>query len=293
MQMPDIDRRRRFIFRGNAAAVGGRIVRPDDVILESHVASSLTVAGGASRNSGTKLTFERNGRRYVSIEAAETIAEGVYDDVGQHEALTFRRVTADTLTTTTRVSTEVKGFQAGLKPILTIKRLKAELLARSPYASGEPGIRVEQSVIEGIDIGGHQLAIKLTPAIFQEYDTCSKLMRAVDDPATRPALEPFLLLKSQLHGLDPAIMPPFGRLLRSRGTVYATVVESLKWSGDPYPGATITDHTVRVPGFGKILFGELLISDVERRLTLLRLELGSPEGGDVACAEVQTNGIWP
>jgi len=84
-----------------------------------------------------------------------------------------------------------------------------------------------------------------------------------------------------------------GRLLRSRGTIYATVVESLKWSGDPYPGAVITDHTVRVPGFGKILFGELLINDLERRLTLLRLELGSPEGGDVACGEVQSNGIWP
>jgi len=34
-------------------------------------------------------------------------------------------------------------------------------------------------------------------------------------------------------------------------------------------------------------------NDLERRLTLLRLELGSPEGGDVACGEVQSNGIWP
>jgi len=71
-------------------------------------------------------------------------------------------------------------------------------------------------------------------------------------------------------------------------------VESIKWGGTPPDArAKITDHTVYVPGFGKLVFGELLISDVERRMTLLRLELGSPEGGDVACGEVQSNGIWP
>jgi hypothetical protein len=35
--------RRRFIFRGNAAAIGGRIVRPTDLILDSIATSSLTV----------------------------------------------------------------------------------------------------------------------------------------------------------------------------------------------------------------------------------------------------------
>jgi len=50
---------------------------------------------------------------------------------------------------------------------------------------------------------------------------------------------------------------------------------------------------VYVPDFGKLVFGEILITALSRRLTLLRLELGSPEGGDVACAEVESNGIWP
>jgi len=294
MQMPDIDRRRRFIFRGNAAAIGGRIVRPDDLILESHVASSLTVAGGLSRNKGTELNFERNGRRYVHIKSAETFAEGVYDDVKRHEDLTHRLVTADALTTTTNVWAEIKGLTAGLNPVLTIEHLKASFKAISPAASGEPAIRVEQATIEGVAIGGVPLIVKTVPSVFQEYDTHSKLLRALDDPALRPRLEPHLLLKSQLHGVDPAIMPPFGRLLRSPGIIYATVVESIKWGGTPPDArAKITDHTVYVPGFGKLVFGELLISDVERRMTLLRLELGSPEGGDVACGEVQSNGIWP
>jgi len=294
MQMPQIDRRRRFIFRGNASAIGGRIVRPDDLILESHVASSLTVAGGISSNSGKALVFERNGRRYVSIDSATTFAEGVYDDVTQHENLTYRRITADALITRTTVTAEVKGFKAGLDPILTIETLKATFKATSPAASGEPAIRVEEAEITGVEIGGVPLIVKTAPAVFQKFDTCSKLRQAMDDPNERPGLEPHLLLKSELHGLDPRIMPPFGRLLRSKDIIYATVVESITWGGPPPDArATITDHTVYVPRFGKIVFGELLISDAERRMTLVRLELGSPEGGDVACAEVQNNGIWP
>jgi hypothetical protein len=84
--------------------------------------------------------------------------------------------------------------------------------------------------------------------------------------------------------------PP--RLLQTYGTTYATIVRSIKWAGDPYPGATIEQHVVTVPDFGKIFFGEILITDQSRRLTMVRLELGSPIGGVVACGEVETNGSW-
>ena len=86
--------------------------------------------------------------------------------------------------------------------------------------------------------------------------------------------------------------PPATRLLQGYGTTYATVVRSIKWTGNPYPGATIDQHVVTVPDFGKIFFGEILITDLSRRLTMLRLELGSPIGGSLCCAEVETNGSW-
>jgi len=293
MQMPDIDRRRRFIFRGNASAIGGQIVRPDEFLLESPVASSLTVAGGISVNSGTDLLFERNGRRYVHIRSAKTFAKGEYDDSAGYRNLTHRRVTADTLTTTTSVSVEVTGLSAGLNPILTIDQLSASFKAVSPASSGEPAIRVDEITIKGVSIGGYKLSVQPVIFPFQQYDTCSKLLSALDNPTLRPALEPHLLLKSKLHGVVPEIMPSFGRLLRSQGEIYATVVAPVQWLGPAYPGSTLVDHTVYVPDFGKLVFGEILITALSRRLTLLRLELGSPEGGDVACAEVESNGIWP
>ena len=285
--MTQIDRRRRFVFRGNAAALGGRIVLPDDVVLESRVASSLTVAGGRSRNEGSKIHFGK----YLSVDRAETFAEGLFNDLNQHQALTRREVTADALSTTTQVHAEVNGVQVGAAtPVLKVKRLRAALTGRSSTTSGQPSIPVADSTaIEGVEIGGHPLTVELSFTLFQQNDTHAKLLAALDDPRYAADAERHLLLKSPIHGVP---LPPKGRLLQSQSTIYATVVKSIRWAKEPYPGAAITDHIVKVPGFGKLLFGELLITDLSRRLTMLRLELGSPQKGDVAFAEVETNGVW-
>jgi len=285
--MPQIDRRRRFVFRGNASAIGGRIVRPPDIVLESNIASSLTVAGGRSATRGTGLKFDP----YIAIDSAATLAEGLYDKLDEHIDLTYRRVTADFLATSTRVESDVVGLHVnGSKVKLSIRRLRAALRARSPFASGEPAIAVDgKTIIEGVEINGRLLNVEIAPSVFEKYDTRSKLMMAADDPAAADELRPHLLLASQLHGVA---LPPRGRLIQTQSTIYSTIVKSLKWAGDSYPGAVITDHAVYVPEFGKIVFGELLITDLSRRLTLLRIEFGSPEGGDVACAEVESNGIW-
>ena len=116
----------------------------------------------------------------------------------------------------------------------------------------------------------------LAVPLFQRYDTQSKLLTAADDPQFVQKSGGHLLMKPA--GRGKAAAPPT-RLLQSYGTTYATIVRSIKWAGDPYPGATIEQHVVTVPDFGKIFFGELLITDQSRRLTMLRLELGSPIGG--------------
>lgn len=284
--MTQIDRRRRFVFRGNAAAVGGRIVDPEDVILESRVASSLTVAGGRSRNDGAGIQYGK----YVDVGRAETLAEGLFDDLKQHLALTKREVTADALSTTTKVQVRVERVRVGAAaPELTVGALRGALHSKSPAASGEPSFPVIEADIEGVNIGGYALDVVVNTGVFQRLDTKSKVLNAADDPQQSDEVRHHLLLRSPIHGVD---VPPKGRLLQSQAIIYATIVKSITWKKDPYPGATISGHIVTVPGFGKLLFGELLISDLSRRLTMLRLELGSPQKGDVAFAEVETNGVW-
>lgn len=281
-----IDRRRRFVFRGNAAAVGGRFVYPKDVIIDSRVSCSLTVAGGRTHATGDDLSFGS-----VVVGRADVSAEGLFDDVARHLALTNREVTADALTTTTKVHAKVEHVRVGVGPTLEVNRLRGELRARSPLGSGEPSIPVPDGIeVDGVEIGGYVLEVVPAPGVFQRHDTRAKLLRAADDPDNEPEVSRHLLMRSELQGVP---VPAKGRLLQSSGTIYGTVVKPLRWAnGREYPHSVIKDHTVYVPGFGKLVFGEILITDFSRRLTMLRLELGSPEKGDVAFAEVETNGVW-
>ena len=69
-------------------------------------------------------------------------------------------------------------------------------------------------------------------------------------------------------------------------------MRAIRWEGAPFPGAQIDQNLVVVPNFGRIFIGELLITAGSKRLTMLRLELGSPVGGCIACADIEDNGGW-
>ena len=53
-----------------------------------------------------------------------------------------------------------------------------------------------------------------------------------------------------------------GRFVESGGTIYGTIVKSLRWAGKPYPGAEIDDNVITIPDCGDIYFGEIYISDL-------------------------------
>ena len=133
-----MDFRRRFIFRGNAAAIGGRIVRPTDVLIDSSTASSLTVAGGRS----TRRPAPPASASGSASAARATSAEGLFDDVKQQIELHLqprRRRHLDDVHARARGR---DGLVVGDKPKLTVKRLRASLNSKSPLGSGEPAIAV-------------------------------------------------------------------------------------------------------------------------------------------------------
>jgi hypothetical protein len=75
-----------------------------------------------------------------------------------------------------------------------------------------------------------------------------------------------------------------------KGWVVSSIIRSIE-ALDPLPsGADIDEHVITWPDFGKVILGEMLISDFNRRLTMVRLELGSPVEGSVAAADIQSGG---
>jgi hypothetical protein len=274
---------RRFVFRGGASPAGGRISRPKDVVIEVSGASALTITGGRSRGEVGRTRFGE----FASLGSASTSAEGLFDDKQMLRELTHRRVAEEQLTTTTTVRAEVRKIVVGATPALRVDVLRAALVAQSPRVSGEPMIRTADLKIAGVDVGGHTLIVDVNSEIFERYDTRSKLLTAADKPAFIRQHGANMLVT---RGVDGKMSRQF--LVQSDGTIYASVVREIRWKGKPYPGATIDHHIVTVPNFGKIFFGEILIGSISRRLTMLRLSLGSPVGGSLAFDEVETNGGW-
>lgn len=282
-----MDNRRRFVFRGNASAFGGHIIRPNDIVIEAHGASSLPVTGGRS----VSRVGPPPPNPFFHVDAAETFAEGLFENHDQFRAFTLGQMEQDALVAVTKVRVEVRGLVIGEKFRLTVKRIHAELLSRSPRGSGQPSVRVGDVTLEGIDFNGHRLVVELDPAPFQRFDTHAKLLVAADDPAFVKESGGALFMNTPRAGGPPP--PPAGRLIEACGIIYGTIVKSIRWDGEPYPGSTIEGNSVELePDFGRVFFGELLISEYSRRLTMVRAALGSDGGGSASGGDVDSNGSW-
>jgi hypothetical protein len=281
-----MDYQRRFVFRASAAAFGGHIVRPKELVLESPGGSALPVTGGRSVTDIPPTRFDD----YFSVDSATTVAQGLFEDSRQFLEFTYHRVREDSLVAVTTVSADVNGFTVGLKPRMRIEHMRADLTARSPQGGGEPSIRIGKVAIDGVEIEGYRLIIALDPGLLSLYDTRAKLLVAADERTfVREAGDPSLMPKA----LRNESLPPTRRLIEaSYDTFYATIVTSLQWEGDPYPGSVIQDNRVYLPEFGRVYFGEVLIADDYRRLTMVRMALGSDAGGSASGADVQDNGGW-
>jgi hypothetical protein len=288
-----MDFKRRYLFHGHASAIGGRIVRhknkPTDLIIETAADSALTPVGGRSHSRVAGKNFEG----LVSFGSAETFAEGLFENHRQVIAASHGRLAEDALVATTRVSADIRDLVVGIKPQLTVKRLRATLHSRSPYASGQPSIQPiearKQTVIEGVFIDGHELLVELNTPIFRQYDTHAKLLTAADDPRFVTRHGHHLFMRS---GVDKRQVPPTGRLVISHYAIHGTIVSRLRWRGKPFPGAHIDHNSVKIPKFGRVFFGEFLITERSRRLTMMRANLGSPIGGQIAAASSEPNGEW-
>jgi hypothetical protein len=275
---------RRFLFRGNASALSGQIFRPKTVIVDLDGASSLGVSGGRSQ-------AQIKGRSFgdvIRFGSAMTLAEGLFDDAKAAKAVTNHKAEPETLNATTNVAVEIRELAVGKDPTFTAKFIRGALVSRSPRGSGEPSIvPVKDSAIKGVEIGGFALDIVLNVALFEKYDTRSKVAAAADDAK--------VIEKRKQHFVPDATLKGQSRragIVVRDGIVYTTIVQSVKWRDKPFPGATIEGHVVTVPEFGKIFFGELLVGSSERRLTMVRFELGSEAGGWADAGGLDTNGSY-
>ena len=271
----------RFVFRGNAVVFGGRIYRPDDLILESRASSSIPVVGGRSKAQFKSLNLSP----YLTIAAGRSEAEGVFTESPMARVPPFR-VDETGVPSRTIVTASAEGIEVGREGRVTIARLSARL--QSTHAGGiaagsQPTFLLERTFIEGMTIDGSLLKVHLNIPGHNADGTFEKVAKRREQLRRNPGTDD-RPTPEQLRHLD------VDRNEAGSASIPVTILDRFEWVGEPSPRATISGHTVHVKDFGTIFFGEMLITGNTRRLTMLRMQLGSPETGALALGEVETNG---
>lgn len=268
----------RFIFNGSAAAFGGHLVRPENVVLASTGGSALATTGGRSTWRERDIKLGKSFR----IRLAETFAEGLVDNLKDAVRVTHHRLAPDALTTTTTVSARCRGVEVGgappLKrgdepePTMSVADVGCTLVSRSNAPGHESSVVVDSATITPVTFespvhGVFRLDVTIEIGRFRKADTRAKVIENRDIP--------------QRHG--------------DRDMVFSTIVTKMAWQkGRAYPGSKFLHvNAVYIPNLGTFAFGEMIVQTGLRRLTMIQMELGSPSGGSGSIGSVDTNGSWP
>lgn len=255
------DTNRRFVFQGTATAVSGHVHRPKESagLIHSPAAAALSVAGGASRAESRKKRLTS----WLTIGAATASAESRFADRKLAVEMSWHRVPAEAVSSTTHVAVSVTGLDIRLEDHrLSATALKASLTSASPPVGGYSTIRVGKDTdIKGFDIDGFPVRFVFDRERFEKNDSFEKMAKAVGAPV-------------------------------AGAPIFTSVVKEVVWGKKAHPKATIDGHMIHLPDVGRFYFGEIFIWPDARRLTLVRMALGSHLGGEAGIGDVHTDGSW-
>ena len=255
---------KRFVFRGNAVGVAGHLHKPEDLIIGVQGASSLPVIGGYAQSSIDRARFGD----HLSFDTVLTRATGDYSP---------REKAFKTLT-----NSVVKGLNVENR--LTADAIESTFTSIYPENGGEPSIVPAGTHITNLRIDGYRIIVTLDIDLFTKYATRESLANAyaTDDEFFRKYGKRFLTSDTQKPDPQKREIPEVS------GYIVCSIVSEVHTD---HPRVIVDGNVLTLGGFGYIYLGELLITSVSRRLTLLRLKLGSPVEGEIACAEVESNGV--
>lgn len=265
--MPNPSHARRFIFHGTATPFGARIVsiggKPHFEAIEGPPSSSLAVVGGLQRGVNTKTVS------YQGIFGwGETLAEskGELRADGHH---------------VTTVTSSIADVSAKNKPFLFTARKLSVTMVADQDQTGEPEIVPSEMIFQGLELDGEPIELEVDDdlAKFPTFAKFEKEYRRNQDFFDKYQVR---LARGEGSG-------KFGeRFPRTEGGyVLLSIVRSIRWKKKKIKG-----HILSLKGFGKIYFGEVLMRSNRRRVTLVRLAMGSDTGAQASCACSDQNGSW-
>ena len=269
--------RTRFLFHAYAAGLSGRIHRPYEHLLEVQAPSALPPSGGVSSGSSKGVKI----RDFLQCDSVISRATGEFQ--------------ASTGTYETRVSAVAEQFNLG--GVITADLIRAQVhSSHSQQEHVPPSIVPEGSAIINLKVKGTSIELENLSDLFTELNTLEKVRdRHRNNPEFRGRIHEYTMVgrfaelaESRLHRYFPFCRrQPSDELHETRHAAILPLFRVLTPSG---PGFRVVQNVIHIENFGRLHLGELIITAVERRVTALHVDLGSPTGGYVTACSVGANG---
>lgn len=195
-------------------------------------------------------------------------AETIHEEFTAHEFIHFKR--AHTHVAGRRISEKVYVTHAtttieglNIENVLTADRITCRLRSTHDPQHPEGLILSNGSVFENFQIRGHKLEVTLRHKILEEFHTLANLAAQIEKE----------------DGRENVVKPS--------GVIFS-LVEKIE-TDLPYVPKDGRNSFV-VPDFGKVTIAEVFAEAGTRTLTMLHLELGSPQTANLTVTEGRTNG---
>ncbi len=276
---------RHFHYHASAHALSGELTRPVQRVIEVQAGISLPSTGGVG--SSHVETFR--------VDEVVSFRRGY-----SHVAGSVKKENGKTIHTTHATAT-VEGLN--ILDVVTADRIVARLSSSfeepPPKVPGptEGKVLLVGSKFENLRIAGYPVDVELDHEVFLELGTFA----AVRDSWKTKGSKLRQLADEMLKAVKVAdkILP---EQLESHGSLFCSIVKEVHFKEPGFckpegkfthPGVQrIGRHAYHVVDFGDVFLGEVLCQHGRKTLTMLRVELGSPNGGGFIAAEATSNG-WP
>jgi hypothetical protein len=262
----------RVIADGSAVALGGYIHRVNNNVIRRNLqvpSASATFGGLSDLKPGPFAFSSDDGEKVVSCGDAEVKTWHQREDGNGKGPIQ-----------TVHSKSSITDFSVGGRLFLA----RASAYLKSVYEEGDPQptITPVEASVEGLVIDGVRFKVTIDAETVTNLATCHQFHHIAQHDKHFKDTQGRRLL-SLWDAAD-------GRT--AKGCFVYSLVERIAWDGKLPKGADVsTDSNVIVwPDFGKVVLGEMLISHFNRRLTMIRLELGSPLEGSLEAVDVQTSG---
>jgi hypothetical protein len=268
---------RRFIFHANAVAADVFLTKVNGeertIFHQIDGESTLAPIGGVSENRVPCPKFEAPLSEVFFYSGCHTSAEGILKGglLTGAEAITTAHASVEEIRITNR---EKKG-----SPDISFHARSLSLTIRTTNKFGEePRFEmIEIPVFKGLSLAGRPIELYLNEEFMEctrysdlekKYKTDQKFYESCTFGCTNPTYK---------FGDD---------IPRSPGSMaVCSLVRGIKWGDEEVQG-----HMLVARGFGVIYFGEVLLNEGERWVTMVRTQLGCENSGETVHCATDPNG---